>query len=80
MKEEHKALEILQNHKRNISNIGDSDPSALNIAKDLGHLKINDDFSNEEQLSYEYTIQRNNSHSQLIEDIKEVERRDKSNK
>ena len=80
MKEEHKALEILENHKRNISNMGDSDPSALNISRDLKDLKINDDFSNEDQLSNEYAVARYNSDSKLLEDLKEVERKDIKNK
>ncbi|CDM70176.1 hypothetical protein CM240_3059 [Clostridium bornimense] len=80
MKEEHKTLEILENHKRNISRMGDSEPSALNISRDLNHLKINDDFSNEDQLYNEYSIDKYNGDSKLLEDLREVERKDKNNK
>lgn len=80
MKEEHKILEILESHKRNISNIGDTDASALNISKDLSHLKINDDFSNQEQLDNEYSVGRHNSDSKLLEDLKEINRKDNISK
>lgn len=69
MKEKHKALEILQDHKRNISNMENNDLLSLNISKDLEHLKIDDDFSNEDQLYDEYTVSRDNGDNKLLGEL-----------
>ena len=77
MKEKHKVLEILESHKNNLSHMEESDPSSINIAKDLKDLKIDDDFSNEDQLYDEYVMDKYNSDSKLLENFKEVEKEDK---
>ena len=43
--------------------------NSLGINRDLDHLKINDDFSNDELLEDEFGIVENNSHIDLSETL-----------
>lgn len=41
------------------------------LNKDLEKIRVNDDFSNEAQLKYEYPVQGKNSKTQLIDALQE---------
>ncbi len=59
--------ETLFKPKDIVSSIDDDLDYVTTLNKDLDHLKINDDFSNEEQVKDQHSIQTQNSKNMLID-------------
>ncbi|WP_346915252.1 hypothetical protein [Clostridium sp.] len=66
--------EILFKPKDIISSMDDDLDNVTTLNKDLDHLKINDDFSNEEQVKDQHTIQTQNSKNILIDALGKTEK------
>lgn len=66
--------EILFKPKDIISSMDDDLDYVTTLNKDLDHIKINDDFSNEEQVKDQHTIQTQNSKNILIDSLGKTEK------
>ncbi|GAA0766875.1 hypothetical protein GCM10008908_05240 [Clostridium subterminale] len=74
IKYNNKFEEILFKPKDIISSMDDDLYHVTTLNKDLDHLKINDDFSNEEQVKDQHTIQTQNSKNILIDALGKTEK------
>jgi hypothetical protein len=66
--------ETLFKPKDIVSSIDDDLDYVTTLNKDLDHLRINDDFSNEEQVKDQHSIQTQNSKNMLIDALGKTEK------
>lgn len=66
--------EILFKPRDILSSVDDDLNYVTTLNKDLDHLKINDDFSNEEQFKDQYAIETQNSKNMLIDALEKTEK------
>ena len=66
--------EILFKPRNIVSAMDDDLDYVTTLSKNLDHLKINDDFSNEEQFKDQHSIQTQNSKNMLIDSLGKTEK------